>query len=222
MNDIILINKPRGITSFGVIHELRKILGIKKIGHAGTLDPLADGLLIVGIAQGTKKLASFVKLPKTYEAEILFGLKTETGDLEGKIIEKKATNKIDYRKLDSVLRELTGEIEMTVPIYSAIKINGKCLYRYARKGIKVELPKRMSTIFSLARLEDYFDSEFNCYNVKVKMECSSGTYVRSLVEEIGRKMNIPTTCQSIKRTKIGDFDLKDAVTLENIKKNWMN
>jgi len=214
MQNIILINKPKGITSFGVIAELRRKLKIKKIGHAGTLDPLAEGLLIIGIGTGTKKLSEFVGLNKTYIFEILFGTKTTTADLEGEVIKTQKISEIDREKLVEVLNKLTGKIRLEVPAYSAVKIKGKALYKYARQGKKVILPVRENEIFSLELLN--LHKEDNDYVAKVKVKCSSGTYVRSLVEKIGEMMNMPTVAKSIKRVAIGDYKLENALNLDKI------
>ncbi len=208
MKEILLIDKPKGISSFDVIRILRKKLKIKKIGHAGTLDPLATGLLIVGIGKGTKKLKDFLKLKKEYEVEVLLGKKTETGDLEGKVLEEKEVKEIDIEKLKEILKNLEGEIELEVPLYSAAKIKGQPLYKLARKGIKIEPPKKKMKIYKLKLLK-HFPKNKN-YILKIKIECASGTYVRSVAEEIGKRLNLPATLSNLRRTKIGKFNVKDA------------
>ena len=124
--NILLIDKPKGITSFDVIRELRKKLGIKKMGHAGTLDPLATGLMIIGIGDGTKLLKDYFGLPKTYRTEILIGKQTTTGDLEGEVVKETTVHKIDMKKIERILKEITGTIELPVPLYSAVKVDGVC------------------------------------------------------------------------------------------------
>lgn len=214
MQNIILVYKPKGMTSFDVIAELRRKLNIQKIGHAGTLDPLAEGLLIIGLDKGTKKLASYVGLDKTYVFEILFGKKTTTADLEGEIIETKKIAKINRQELIQVLRKLNGKVLLEVPAYSAVKIKGQPLYRYARKGQKVILPIRESVIYSMELLD--LHKEDNEFVAKIQTKCSSGTYIRALVEKIGELMNIPTVAKSIKRVAIGDHKLKNALLLDEI------
>lgn len=217
MKEIFFIDKPKGITSFDVIRVLRKKLKIKKMGHAGTLDPLASGLLIIGVGEGTKKLKEFVSLPKTYLMDILLGKRTETGDLEGKVIEEKEVKDIDLRNVKAVLvqMEQEKEIELQVPLYSAVKVKGKPLYKYARKGIKIEPPKRRTKIFYLKPLG--FSKENDFFVLKVEMKCVKGTYARAVAEEIGRRLNLPATIKDLRRTKIGNVDVSRALSLKNIR-----
>ncbi len=212
MNDIILIDKPKGITSFDVIRQLRKKLNIKKMGHGGTLDPAASGLMIVGINKGTKKLTNLIKLDKVYQADILLGIKTDSGDLEGKILEEKEiTEKLKEENIKKVLESITGEIELYVPIYSAIKRGGEALYKKARRGEKVDPPKKIMKIHWIKLLGHH--QEGNRYILKLEMKVSSGTYIRSIAEEIGEKLNLPATVKELRRTKIGDFTIKQAEKL---------
>lgn len=209
-SDILLINKPRGISSFGVIRQLRKKLNIRKIGHAGTLDPLAEGLLILGVGPGTKKLADLIGLDKVYEVEIELGERTESGDKEGVVLEERSVSlgEVEKEKVEKVLRELEGETELAVPIYSAVKKSGTPLYKRARRGEKVVAPKRVMTIYSLELLgkEAREDRVF----LSVKMHVASGVYVRSIAEEIGRKLSLPATVSKLVRTQVGEFLLKDS------------
>lgn len=207
MNEVLLIDKPKGISSFDVIRILRKKLGIRKMGHAGTLDPLASGLMIIGVGKATKKLGEFIKLPKVYEAEILLGKKTTTGDLEGEIIKSKKVGKIDLKKVKQALREMTGKLFLPVPVYSAIKIKGTPLYKYARKGKQVELPQKEMEILDI-KLKDNFKGE-DFYILVLEIKVSSGTYIRSIAEELGRRLGIPATVKELRRTKIGKFKIKD-------------
>jgi len=210
--EIILIDKPKGITSFDVIRILRKNLGIKKIGHAGTLDPLATGLLLVGVGSGTKKLHSLVGLPKTYRVEILFGKRTATGDMEGEILEQKEKFEIEDGALKVALQKLIGKLKIPVPIYSAIKKDGIPLYKKARKGEEVIPPVREMEIFEVRMLQQNKNKEE--YVVTVEMDVASGVYVRSVVEELGRILDVPSTVKELRRTKIGDFNVKDAKILD--------
>ncbi len=213
MEDILLIDKPKGITSFDVIRRLRRKLGIRKLGHAGTLDPNASGLLIVGVGKGTKRLHEYMAQPKTYVTDVLLGIRTETGDTEGRVVEEKPVTDIDRGKLDSVLREMIGEVELAVPIYSALKHKGKPLYAYARKGIPVEPKIRKMEIRSL-RLLDV--SRFNLETVlRIEMSCGKGTYARSVAEEIGRRLGAPATVKDLRRTRIGEFSVDQAETLSD-------
>ncbi len=225
MKEILFIDKPKGITSFDVIRILRKKLGIRKIGHGGSLDPQATGLLIVGIDKGTKKLKDFFHLPKTYLMEILLGQKTDTGDLEGKIIEEKKVKKLNLQKLKEILKSmqqkmepqgqsrgpLDAGIELPIPLYSAIKIKGKPLYRYAREGIKINPPKRKMKIFSLKLLDIWQEEDF--YILKIEMRCGGGTYARSVACEIGRRLSLPATLKELRRTEIGNINISQAKKL---------
>lgn len=210
--NIILIDKPKGISSFDVIRILRKKLGVRKMGHAGTLDPLASGLMIVGVGEGTKKLTEFIKLPKVYETDVLLGKKTATGDLEGEILEEKKVDGVDTEKIKIILEEMTGKLKLPAPAYSAIKVGGQPLYKKARKGEKFTPPQKEMEIFWI-KLSDYFP-EGDYYVLKLKMEVGSGAYVRSIAEEIGRRLELPATVKELRRTKIGDFSIDKAEKLE--------
>lgn len=213
--EIILVNKPKGITSFDVIRRLRKKLDIKKMGHSGTLDPMATGLLVIGVNKGTKKLKDLIGLDKIYEAEITFGKKTDSYDLDGKILEEIKLNKkiIDNisENIDNILNELTGAQEIEVPIYSAIKRNGKKLYEYARSGQEIELPKKKMTIYYIKKIkEENIDNE---YILNLEIKISSGTYIRSIVNEINKKTGIPCVLSALNRTQIGEYKLENAIEL---------
>lgn len=213
--EIILVNKPKGITSFDVIRRLRKKLDIKKMGHSGTLDPMATGLLVIGVNKGTKKLKDLIGLDKIYEAEITFGKKTDSYDLDGKILEEIKLNKkiIDNisENIDNILNELTGAQEIEVPIYSAIKRNGKKLYEYARSGQEIELPKKKMTIYYIKKIkEENIDNE---YILNLEIKVSSGTYIRSIVNEINKKTGIPCVLSALNRTQIGEYKLENAIEL---------
>lgn len=214
--NILLVNKPKGITSFDVIRILRKELGIRKMGHSGTLDPMATGLILIGVNKGTKKLKDLIGLDKIYEAEITFGKKTDSYDLDGKILEKKELNeeninKID-KKIDKILNELIGELEIEVPIYSAIKRDGKKLYEYARAGKEIDLPKKKMTIYYIKKINKIKKEDKYILNLELKV--SSGTYIRSIVNEINKKTGIPCVLSGLNRTQIGEYKLKDAIDLQ--------
>lgn len=210
--NIILVDKPKGITSFDVIRRLRKELGIRKMGHAGTLDPLATGLMIIGINDGTKQMEQFLKLPKSYDAEILFGIKTDTGDLEGKVIEEREVVDVEEEYIKEVVENFKGIFNLPVPMYSAIKRNGKALYEYARKGEEIEVPIKPMEIFE-SRFRGIKKVKEN-YILKVEFDVASGVYIRSLVEYLGKFLDVPTTLANLRRTKIGEFTLKGAKKLE--------
>jgi len=209
---ILLIDKPKGITSFDVIRKLRKKLGIKKMGHAGTLDPLATGLLIIGIEKGTKKLNQFLKLPKVYEVEVLLGKKTTTSDQEGETLEEKPVHDLPPDRIEKILESIQGKITLPVPVYSAIKKKGKPLYKMARRGEKVEVPEKEMEIVWV-RLKDHY-REGDGYILKLEMEVGSGTYVRSIAEEIGRRLGYPAMVWELRRTRIGEFKIEDSEKLE--------
>ena len=206
--NILLVDKPKGITSFDVIRKLRKELGVKKLGHAGTLDPLASGLLLVGVGDGTKKLTKLIGLPKTYEVEILFGRKTTTGDMEGGIIESRKVEEMNVAEIISILRNIVGKLELQVPLYSAVKKNGKPLYWYARNDKKIDLPVKTMEVYD-AKLKKLECKNRECV-ATVVFDVSSGTYIRSLAEEVGKRINMPATVKELRRTKIGDYNVEKA------------
>lgn len=205
---IILIDKPKGITSFDCIRRLSRKPGVKKMGHAGTLDPLASGLMIIAVGDKTKELSNYIKLPKEYVAEILIGQRRTTGDMEGEVVEEKEVKDIEKKDIEKVLSEMVGELELPVPAYSAIKEKGQRLYKKARKGEVVIPPKKKMRIIK-AELQD-IKKEGKHFVLKVVFEVGSGTYIRSLAEEVGRRLGYPATIKELRRTKIGDFKVEDA------------
>jgi tRNA pseudouridine55 synthase len=210
----IFIEKPPKMTSHDVVERLRKITGIKKIGHSGTLDPLARGLLILGIGRKfTKKLSFFQKKDKEYIATLKLGLVSDTFDKEGKI-KKIEVKKIPKKKeVENVLKSFLGEIEQRPPLFSAKKIKGQKLYQLARKGIKIKPKKEKVRIYQISILSYSFPL------LKIKVKCSSGTYIRSLAFDIGKRLKTGALLQDLLRTKIGKFSLKKAIKLEKINKN---
>jgi tRNA pseudouridine55 synthase len=216
MPDLILIDKPKGITSFDVIRRLRRELGIRKMGHGGTLDPLATGLMIIGIGPGTKKLADYIKLPKEYMAEIRVGEKRSTGDLEGEIIEEKNVLSFKEGIVEKAVESMCGTLALPVSAYSAIKKDGVPLYKKARQaektgGVVVDLPIRTMQVFE-AELQGVTYADNRCV-LTVRFYVSSGTYIRSLAEEIGKRLGYPATLQNLRRTRIGNFRIEDAEVL---------
>jgi tRNA pseudouridine55 synthase len=212
--DVLLVHKPKGITSFDVIRKLRKLLNIKKIGHAGTLDPLAHGLMIVGIGSGTKKMESYLKLPKTYLAEIIIGKSTSTGDLEGDITDQKVVYKAEVkeRDIEDVLDSMLGTYDYQVPLYSAIKVEGKPLYWYARNNQEPpRIPTKEMTITNIQLLDHYPSGKE--YIIKVRMSVSSGSYIRTLAEEIGKRIGYPATLKDLYRVSIDKYKDQDAYKL---------
>ncbi len=205
---IYLINKPRGRSSFSMVAQVRRLSGIKKVGHAGTLDPQAEGLLIVLVAKEyTKQSDSFLKLDKTYKFSIKLGEISDTGDSEG--TKTTISAKIPTKKaILSALQAFTGEISQTPPQYSAIKIDGVRAYKMARKGQKVEITPRKVTINSLKLLD------YSYPLISLEADVSSGTYIRTLAEDIGESLGTGAYCTEIIRTRIGDKQLKDAIVLD--------
>jgi len=206
MDNILLINKPKGITSFDVIRQLKKKLGNVKMGHAGTLDPNASGLMLIGINEGTKKLTKLVGLDKTYIAEILLGTKTDSGDITGKVIEEKPVPEISEEKIKNVLESMIGDLILEVSLYSAMKRKGRPLYKYAREGKEITKPKRVMTVYKA----DLKKCTPDTHIIEVEFLVGSGTYIRSLAEELGERLGTVATLQNLRRTRIGNFEIKDA------------
>ncbi len=232
MKDILFIDKPKGWSSFDVIRHLRKRLYVQKMGHAGTLDPMATGLLIIGVGKGTKRLTEFIGLPKTYRMRVLLGKRTATGDLEGEVQEERAVVKPDKRKVEEVLAGMVGEIELPIPMYSAVKYKGKPLYRYARQGIAVPVKMRTSRIRRLrlcgvsregacpepACSEPVEPVEGKGWVLDIELEADKGTYARAVAEEIGSRLGAPATLAGLRRIKIGDYDVGEAEAFDDIRR----
>lgn len=213
LREIMTIDKPKGITSYTVIRILKRKMGHLKMGHAGTLDPMATGLMIIGVDKGTKKLNEYLKLSKTYEAEITLGIKTDTSDITGKILEEKNVPKLSEKEIKSALKATLGEHEFPVSIYSALKKDGKPLYKYAREGKTIESPLRKMKI-NIAKLQS-FDGKV----IRAVFDVESGTYIRSIAEEIGKKLGTVATLSNLRRTRIGDFNVVDAQIIVDPKSN---
>lgn len=214
LDQIIFVDKPVGITSFDVIRLLRKKFGIKKIGHAGTLDPLASGLMICGVGKATKKLINYVGLDKTYFTEIILGFTTPTLDLEMKPKEFQTVDHINEENVKKVIDELSGcEIELEVPAYSAKRINGQKLCNIIRKSGslgEISIPKKLMQIRYL-KFVSLKDDSFDGHDIKsltVEMKVSSGSYVRSIANEIGRRLGVGACCKSIRRIAIGEHNIE--------------
>ena len=210
---LILINKPKGITSFKLVNIIKKKLNVKKAGHCGTLDPLASGLMIVLIGKCTKMQDNFMKQDKTYYAEIKMGLKTDSGDLDGNIISQSDWSHVTQEKVKEVCKSFIGKQKQIPPMYSALKVNGKKLYELARKGITVERKPREITIYNI----DLINFNNDIFSIRVK--CSSGTYIRTLAEDIGAKLNTDTVLNNLIREEIGNFKLSEAANIDDIKEN---
>lgn len=212
MDGIIVINKPEGITSQAVVSKVKKILNEKKVGHTGTLDPLATGVLPILLGNATKISKYLIEHDKKYVAEIKFGEKKDTGDREGKTIKTSANKVSDENTILKVLNSFIGKQVQIPPIYSAIKVNGKKLYEYARKNIEVEIPKREIKIYNLKLLNFDFENQ----KMKIEVSCSKGTYIRTLCEDISEKLGTVGFMSSLNRIKVGEFDIDMSVTLEEL------
>lgn len=213
MDGILIINKPKGYTSHDIVNVLRKKLNTRKIGHTGTLDPNATGVLPILIGQATKVSKYLIEHNKEYIAELKLGEQTTTGDLEGKIINKKEVKDINKERIEEVLKKFIGEQLQTPPIYSAIKVNGKKAYEYARSNEAVVLEPRKVNISNI-KLLDYKDNV-----ITYKVNCSKGTYIRVLCEEIAQNLGTLGTMQNLVRTKVDKFKIEDAIELEKVEKN---
>ncbi|MCH7951137.1 tRNA pseudouridine(55) synthase TruB [Patescibacteria group bacterium] len=214
----LLVDKPKGMTSHDVVDRLRTITGERRVGHAGTLDPNATGLLILGIGrESTKKLGKISKdTRKTYMAEIVLGEERDTDDSEGKVVLKaKGVLPPGRKEVVKILREFLGEQEQIPPKYSAIKLKGKKAYELARKGMKFTLIPRKVFVHKINLIR------YKYPNLEIEVEVSAGTYIRALARDIGRKLGIGAYLSELRRTKIGEYFVEDAVSLEKLtRENW--
>ena len=215
MEGIIVVNKPKGITSFDVIRKLKKILKTKKIGHTGTLDPLATGVMLVCVGKATKLASDLEAKNKIYIADFDIGYATDTYDVEGKKI---AENIIEVSKenLEQSIKKFIGNIKQVPPMYSAIKIDGNKLYHLARKGIEVERPKRDVTIEYINLLD------FKNNKAKIETEVSKGCYIRSLIYDIGQDLGTYATMTALQRKQVGEYSLENSYNLEQIEEMTLN
>lgn len=211
-DSVLLIDKPAGMTSFGVVARVRRILTQKygkkvKVGHTGTLDPFATGLMILVIGKECKNAGKYSKQDKVYEATITLGQTSTTGDPEGEItpVSDQHPSQSD---VEGVLKGFTGDITQKPPIYSAIKIDGQRAYKLARRGEEVDIPPRKITIYSIDLIG------YNYPEIKVRTHVSSGTYIRTLAEDIGKKLGVGAYCSQLRRTKIGEYDIQFAKSLD--------
>ena len=214
MNGILLINKPKNYTSHDIVAIVKKICK-EKVGHTGTLDPNATGVLPLLIGKATEISKYLINHDKTYIATLKLGLKTDTADAEGKTIEEKEVPELYEEKVEKMLNKMIGKQMQVPPMYSAIKVNGKKLYEYARKGKKVEVKDREIEIYKIELLEiNQKESE-----IIFKVECSKGTYIRTLCENIAEKLNTVGYMKDLKRIKVGEFQIENTICIEKIKDN---
>lgn len=221
LNGIVVIDKDKGMTSADVVYHLRRALHIRKIGHAGTLDPDVTGVLPIAIGQATKLIELMHTRPKKYQGTGLFGYATDSYDTEGKVLEEKRLEKpFTAEEIQKGMDTFKGQIEQVPPIYSAVKVNGKHLYEYAREGIEVERPKRQVEISQYDLLnEPEFNKEKGQESFDFEITCSKGTYVRSLVNDLGEKLDEPAVMTYLRRTASSGFDISQAVKLSEIEAN---
>lgn len=221
-NGILLVDKPQGFTSHDAVAKVRRLAGTRKVGHAGTLDPMATGLLIMGLGPSTRLLTYIVGLSKEYLATIRLGSSSTTDDAEGNLLGYAPAAQLDRVSDDAIeagVRELTGDIEQVPSSVSAIKVNGQRAYDLVRSGEQVELKSRPVTIhaFEVVSMERGVDSEGHGYiDLQVRVECSSGTYIRALARDLGFKLGVGGHLTMLRRTRIGSFHVVDAIDVENV------
>ena len=216
MDGILLIDKDKGCTSRDVVNQLVKKLDTKKIGHTGTLDPIATGVLVVCVGRATKLVDLLTAQDKEYIASVSLGVLTDTLDSDGNIIKEEDVSLTDDQII-SAINSMKGSYDQTVPIYSAVKINGKKLYEYAREGIDVELPKRNITIYDISLVSN-IERINNRINFKIKCRVSKGTYIRSLINDIAIKLNTIGIMTYLRRTKQGNFSIDDCLSVIDVSK----
>lgn len=216
MDGVISIFKNTGMTSFDVVRIVKKASGTKKVGHTGTLDPEASGVLPVCIGKGTKIIDYIMNSDKVYEVEFKLGIKTTTYDLEGEIIEENNPSNINNEEILNAINSFKGEYSQVPPMYSALKQNGVRLYELARKGIEVEREGRLIKIYNIE------DIKINNPNVSMKVTCSKGTYIRSLCYDIGEKLGVGAAMTKLKRTKTSKFSEEESINISDINSDNIN
>lgn len=215
MDGILIVNKDTGYTSRDVVNIVSKKLNTKKVGHTGTLDPMAKGVLVVCVGKALKLCELLTTHDKEYIAGITLGIETDTLDMEGKVL---STEDVDIQedKIKKVVCSFKGSYMQEVPKYSAVKVNGRKLYEYARNNIDVKLPSKMVNIYDIEILDDVFYENGKIY-FNIRTVVSKGTYIRSLVRDIGIKLGVPAVMNSLVRTRLGDFSVDNAYSIEDIK-----
>ena len=217
MNGILPLWKPKGMTSHDCVFKLRKILKTKKVGHTGTLDPDVTGVLPICIGRATKIAEYLTEAGKAYEGEVTLGFSTTTEDASGEKVEEKTIDEVITRdRVLEVLESLTGKIEQTPPMFSAVKVNGKKLYEYARAGIEVERPTREVTIYDITLLDDRTEFAGETISFRFRVKCSKGTYIRTLAVMMGEKLGIPAHMSDLTRIESAGFKLDDCLTFAEV------
>lgn len=219
MNGIIIINKHKGCTSHDIVYKVKKMFN-EKVGHTGTLDPMATGVLPLLIGKGTQCSKYLINHDKIYNVTLQLGEKTDTADSEGKVIETKEVKEKTLKKenIEKILEKFKGKQEQIPPIYSAIKVNGKKLYEYARKGQEVEIKPRKIEIYNIELLNIKEKQK----QIEFKVSCSKGTYIRSLCEDIAQRLETVGYMLELKRIQVGNFNIKEAITIEQLENNIDN
>jgi len=211
---ILNINKPKGLTSFDVVRRIRKITGVKKVGHAGTLDPFATGVLLILVGRGaTKQSNAFMELRKQSSAVIRFGLRTDSHDITGEV-EFDHDVEIETESVEHLLPKYTGTIEQVPPMFSAKKVNGKKLYKLARQGKTIEREPNSVTIYDIQW------TKINSRDYAFDISCSKGTYIRSLARDFGEDLDTGACVIELKRTAVGEFTIEDAISLKEVESEW--
>lgn len=217
MEGILPLYKPKGMTSHDCVFKLRKILRMKKIGHTGTLDPEVDGVLPICLGRATKVAEYITDAGKTYVGEVTIGYSTTTEDATGEVVKQEQIQRMITRKeILEVFAELTGEIVQTPPMFSAVKVNGKRLYEYARQGIEVERPSRTVNIYHMRLLDDREQFEGDSISFQFEVSCGKGTYIRTLAVMIGEKLGFPAHMSQLTRTRSASLTLEDCYTFEDV------
>lgn len=215
MDGVIVINKSKNYTSHDVVAKVKKILNVKKVGHTGTLDPNATGVLPILLGKGTHLSKYLINHDKKYRAILKLGEKRDTADSEGIVIETKNVpeENLNVENINYIFNNMIGKQKQIPPVYSAIKINGKKLYEYARKGEKVEIPEREIEIYSIKLIS------INCMEIEFDIECSKGTYIRTVCEDIAERMGTVGYMKELTRLTVGEFDIENAITLEELEES---
>lgn len=219
MDGIVPLWKEKGMTSFDCVFQVRRLLQTKKVGHSGTLDPEVDGVLPICVGKATKMVDYLHEVPKTYEGAITLGVATETEDAHGAVVESKAVlTPLSVATIDQVMQSMIGDIVQVPPMYSAVKVNGKRLYEYARSGQTVERPERSVTIYSFERTsEPVYDEQLQTQTWTFRVRCSKGTYVRTLAVDLGHQLGYPAHMSALTRIQSGTFTQEDCVTLAELR-----
>jgi tRNA pseudouridine55 synthase len=213
---IIAIDKPPGWTSFDVVNKLRGLTGVKKVGHAGTLDPFATGVLLICFAGATKQVDDLMRLEKEYQGTFGLGVETDSHDVTGKVIARHPVPQLSREQIEQAARRYTGEIMQTPPMFSALKRGGKRLYKLARQGEQVELEPRKVTIYSFEVLDVALPE------IRFRVACSRGTYVRALARDFGKDLGCGAFLKTLRRTRVGQYAASSALSIEQFAKQLID